>query len=62
MIAHWKEISEDYNFFGGIRYVIGNPRPSECPEKCHLGPQNCPGSLGTEKTHIEKLPMWKTMF
>ena len=47
MIAHWKDLSEDYNIFEKIPWW--NFATATYPKKHRLGPQNCSRSSGLEK-------------
>jgi hypothetical protein len=46
MIAHWKDLSEDYNICTKFRNFVA----ATYPKKCRLGPQNGSRSSGPEKT------------
>jgi len=47
MIAHWKDLSEDYN--GKDDFLTEKSLAVYFPKKRRLGPQNGSGSLGPEK-------------
>ena len=47
MIAHWRDLSEDYNIFDKIPWW--NFATATYPKKCRLGPQNGSRSSGPEK-------------
>ena len=54
---HWKGLAEEY--IGKIEELFLF-LPKRCPKKCHLGPQNGPGSLGPEnyQSEITVLSQW----
>jgi len=47
MIAHWKDLSEDYD--GKDDFLAKKSLAGRFPKKHRLGPQNGSGSLGPEK-------------